>query len=158
MPTYQTVTAASAASLSATELALYIGPPATPADLAGYCAAARRQERWGDPSSAIELTECRCALAETLLQEVDGARAPLKELLERIIGEPVGTLHAHVKRGVIHGERCPVLRIDLIDSTLATGEPFYVRIGECQLQALCAALGSAFGAEWIEAGNGAAAD
>jgi hypothetical protein len=135
------------------ELALYIGPPATPADLAGYCADTRRREAWGDPVPAARFLSFRTGLVETLLQEVDGSPAPLKELIERIIGEPVGTLRADVARGETRGERCPVLRIDLTDSVLATGVPLITRLGDREIQALTAALGSAFAAEWVVPGD-----
>jgi hypothetical protein len=150
MAAIHTVTAVDSNYRPAMELAFFIGPPSTPAELVDYCTAVRRQEMLGDPVPAIKLTECRQCLLRTLLDEVDGAPAPLKELLERIIGEPVGTIHALVEKGIIRGERCPVLRIDLTDSTLATGVPFFARLGDPEVNSLAKALGSAFGAEWVE--------
>jgi len=143
-------THATAAAFPATpELTLFIGPPATPADLAEHCAAARRREAWGDPAPATEFLAFRTGLVETLLEEVDGSPAPLKELLERIVGEPIGTLRAEVTPGEVSGERCPALRIDLTDSVLATGIPLITRLGDRQIQALTGALGAAFAAEWV---------
>jgi hypothetical protein len=136
----------------APELALYIGPPATPVALADYCADTRRREAWGDPVPAARFLSFRTELVETLLAEVDGSPAPLKELIERIVGEPVGAIRAEVTPGESRGERCPVLRIDLTDSVLATGLPLITRLGDREIQALTAALGSAFSAEWVVPG------
>ena len=140
-------------AVSTPELALYIGPPATPAELADYCADTRRSEAWGDPVPAARFLSFRTGLVETLLEEVDGSPAPLKELIERIIGEPIGALRAEVTPGETRGERCPVLRIDLTDSVLATGVPLITRLGDREIQGLTAALGAAFSAEWVVPGD-----
>ncbi|HSD62024.1 MAG TPA: hypothetical protein VLC55_14325 [Burkholderiales bacterium] len=142
-------TAARPAHPALPELTLFIGPPATPADLAEYCAATKRHEAWGDPAPASEFLAFRTGLVGTLLEEVDGSPAPLKELLERIIGEPIGTLRVEVTPGEVSGERCPALRIDLTDSVLATGAPLVTRLGDHQIRALTGALGSVFGAQWV---------
>jgi hypothetical protein len=150
MSANQADTTVASAFRPANELVFFIGPPATPSELVDYCTAARRQEIRGDPSRAIELNECRQCLLRTLLDEVDGARAPLMELLERIVGEPVGSIHALVEKGIVRGERCPVLRIDLTDTTLATGLPIFSRLGDSEVDSLAAALRSACGAKWVE--------
>ena len=154
MPAIQTIAATQAAIPTATELTLFIGPPAASDELAELCADVRRREGWGETEPAQEFAAFREGLVKTLLEEVDGARAPLNELLERIVGEPIGTLHAEVRQGLLRGERCPVLAIDLIDSTVATGIPLLALLGERQIQALTSALGVAFGAEWVEAAAG----
>jgi hypothetical protein len=151
MSAIQTAAAGRAAiPATTTELTLFIGPPAASDQLAELCADVRRREGWGDTRPAREFAAFREGLVRTLLEEVDGARAPIRELLERIIGEPIGTLHADVRQGVLRGERCPALAIDLNDSTLATGVPLLTHLGERQIQALTSALGVAFGAEWVE--------
>lgn len=150
MSAIQTAAATRAAIPATTELTLFIGPPAASDQLAELCADVRRREGWGDTRPALEFAAFREGLVKTLLEEVDGARAPIKELLERIIGEPIGTFHAEVRQGVVRGERCPALAIDLNDSTLATGVPLLTHLGERQIQALTSALGVAFGAEWVE--------
>jgi len=153
MPAIQTAAAISAGipTVTATALTLFIGPPATSDDLAHLCADVKRREGWGEPGPALEFAAFREGLVKSLLEEVDGARAPLNELLERIVGEPIGTLHAEVHQALVRGERCPALAIDLVDSTLATGVPLLTNLGERQIQALTSALGVAFGAEWVEA-------
>jgi len=151
MSAIQTAAATGAAIPTATQLTLFIGPPGTSDELVNLCADVKRREGWGDPRPAQEFAAFREGLVKTLLEEVDGARAPLNELLERIVGEPIGALHAEVRQSLVRGERCPALAINLIDSTLATGAPLLTRLGERQIQALTSALGVAFGAEWVEA-------